>query len=133
MHLGRSDATIISANALRVCKLLCFTSFSILHHFDLLSKMLLTDFRQLRFPCKIFPDFVLEVRNSGPAPLSAPFPYTCPKYQTFLGKSPVILRSPQTGLQIRTRLQSRVSYKTGATIYQATSYEANLDFFIRLS
>ena len=42
-----------------VFKLLRFTSLTILLHFDLLSKMLLTGFRQLRFPTKnisLFPE-----------------------------------------------------------------------------
>ena len=45
-------------------------------------------------------------RNRVLGPESAPFSYTSPNFQTFLGKSPVILTIPKNGVRSRIRVQS---------------------------
>ena len=77
----------------------------------LLSKMLLTGFRQLRFPKYLFFNFREGGSPAGEWREQAPFSYTCPNYQMFLGKSPAFFKILQNRLLSRTRVQSVVSYK----------------------
>ena len=83
----------------------------LLRHFRLLSKMLHEEIRQLRFPKYFFSYLRQRAEFAHGGPKSAPFSYTCPNYQMFLGKSPAFFKILKNRLLSRTRVQSVVSYK----------------------
>ena len=82
-----------------------FSFCSPLRHPALQHKIILTGFGPLQITIKIILDF-RRARNPVLGPKSAPFSYTCPNYQMFLGKSNAFLTILKNRVRSRTRVQT---------------------------
>ena len=87
----------------------------------LLLVFILTGFGPLQITTKIILDFRQRAEIVAFWPKSAPFSYTCPNFQLFLGKSNAFLTILKNRVRSRTLVQTFVFLILPSLIYQAWS------------